>query len=61
MHEGRILLQTPVRSDQVSGVLALTALDLATSKLLDNSERQADNGAFSRDLIDLAKAIDRAE
>ncbi len=30
------------------------SLDLATSKLLANSDRWADDGAFSRDLIDLA-------
>lgn len=32
----------------------LTRLDLATSKLLANSDRQADDGVFSRDVIDLA-------
>jgi hypothetical protein len=29
-------------------------LDLAASKLLANSDRQADDGVFSRDVIDLA-------
>ncbi len=48
-----IALQTPPASDQVCGVSALTALDLATSKLLANTDRQADDGVFSRDLIDL--------
>ena len=55
------MLQTPVRSDQVSGVLVLTALDLATSKLLDHSDRREDKGAFSRNLIDIDRAIDRGE
>jgi hypothetical protein len=54
VREARIALQTPPASDQVCGVSALTALDLATSKLLANSDRQADDGVFSRDLIDLA-------
>jgi hypothetical protein len=36
------------------GVSTLTRLDLAASKLLANSDRQADDGVFSRDVIDLA-------
>jgi len=54
VREARIALQTPGPSDQVCGVSALATLDLATSKLLANSDRQADDGVFSRDLIDLA-------
>lgn len=38
----------------VCGVSTLTPLDLATSKLLANADRQADDGVFSRDVIDLA-------
>lgn len=52
--EARIALQTPEPQDQICGVGTLTLLDLATSKLLANSDRQADAGVFSRDVIDLA-------
>jgi Nucleotidyl transferase AbiEii toxin, Type IV TA system len=52
--EGRIQLEKPALDDQICGVSMLTPLDLATSKLLANSDRWADDGAFSRDLIDLA-------
>jgi hypothetical protein len=38
----------------VCGIGTLSRLDLATSKLLANSDRQADDGVFSRDVIDLA-------
>lgn len=34
--------------------LTLQATDLAASKMLANSDRQADDGVFSRDIIDLA-------
>jgi len=54
VREARIELQTPTTPDQVCGVSTLTVLDLATSKLLANADRQADDGVFSRDLIDLA-------
>lgn len=54
VREGRITLEPPVTGDTVCGVSTLTRLDLATSKLLANSDRQADDGVFSRDLIDLA-------
>ena len=36
------------------GISTLTLTDLAASKLLANSDRQADDGVFSRDLLDLA-------
>ncbi|GAA3145763.1 hypothetical protein GCM10020255_024930 [Rhodococcus baikonurensis] len=49
----------------------LSLLDMATSKLLANSDRWADTSVFSRDLIDLAmmepsnglmdEAVDKAE
>lgn len=52
--EGRIPLEAPGPDDQVCGVATLTPLDLAASKLLANSDRWADDGVFSRDLIDLA-------
>ncbi|MBX3620005.1 MAG: nucleotidyl transferase AbiEii/AbiGii toxin family protein [Rhizobacter sp.] len=52
--EGRIELEPPGDDDVVCGVASLTRLDLATSKLLANSDRWADDSVFSRDLIDLA-------
>jgi hypothetical protein len=54
VREARIELQIPTRSNQICGVNTLTMLDLAASKLLANADRQADDGVFSRDLIDLA-------
>lgn len=52
--EGRIKLAAPTAQDVVCGIPTLTVLDMATSKLLANSDRWADDGVFSRDLIDLA-------
>ena len=52
--EGRVQLEAPGPRDRVCGVATLTALDLATSKLLANSDRSADDSVHSRDLIDLA-------
>lgn len=52
--EGRIELAAPKAKDIVCGIYTLTGLDMVTSKLLANSDRWADDGAFSRDLIDLA-------
>lgn len=52
--EGRIALETPDTTDAICGMATLTPLDMATSKLLANSDRWADDGVFSRDLIDLA-------
>ena len=52
--EGRIELEPPGADDRVCGVATLTPLDLATSKLLANSDRWADQAVLSRDLIDLA-------
>lgn len=52
--EGRIAFETPGQEDIVCGVSTLTDLDLATSKLLANSDRWSDDGVFGRDLIDLA-------
>lgn len=47
-------LQAPGKADMVCGIATLTLLDLAASKLLANSDRHADDGVFSRDVIDLA-------
>lgn len=52
--EGRIELAPPRDGDIVCGIATLTLLDLATTKLLANCDRWADDGVFSRDLIDLA-------
>lgn len=54
VREARIALEAPTAEDTVCGVSTLTRLDLAASKLLANSDRQADDGVFSRDVIDLA-------
>jgi hypothetical protein len=52
--EGRIQLAAPTAKDEVCGIATLSALDMATSKLLANSDRWADDGVFNRDVIDLA-------
>jgi hypothetical protein len=52
--EGRIELALPGTKDEVCGIATLTPLDMATSKLLANSDRWYDDGVFSRDIIDLA-------
>ena len=54
VREARIALEAPGKDDVVCGIGTLTPLDLAASKLLANSDRQADDGVFSRDVIDLA-------
>ena len=54
VREARIALEMPGHSDVICGIATLTRLDLAASKLLANSDRQADDGVFSRDVIDLA-------
>lgn len=52
--EGRISLELPRSKDRICGVRCLTELDMATTKLLANSDRWMDDSIFSRDLIDLA-------
>lgn len=52
--EGRIQLAEPTVKDEVCGVATLSPLDMATSKLLANSDRWGDDGVFNRDVIDLA-------
>ncbi len=54
VREARMELQAPGPQDVICGISTLTVQDLAASKLLANSDRQADDGVFSRDLIDLA-------
>jgi len=52
--EGRVELEVPGPHDTICGMDTLSPLDMATSKLLANSDRWNDNGAFNRDVIDLA-------
>ena len=52
--EARIALEPPGQADELCGVPTLTPLDMCATKLLANSDRWADDGVFSRDLIDLA-------
>ena len=52
--EARITLEIPGASDRICGVRTLSALDLATEKMLANSDRWGDVAVFSRDIIDLA-------
>jgi Nucleotidyl transferase AbiEii toxin, Type IV TA system len=54
VREARISFEIPRLEDSVCGVQSLTNLDLAASKILSNSDRHADDGVFSRDIIDLA-------
>lgn len=54
IREARIEFEQPGDTDRICGVARLTALDLATSKLLANSDRWADDSVHSRDVIDLA-------
>jgi Nucleotidyl transferase AbiEii toxin, Type IV TA system len=54
VREARVELKAPGPDDRICGVNTLSVLDLATSKLLANADRQADDGVFSRDVIDLA-------
>lgn len=62
VNEGRIELEEPRRKDAICGVKTLSRLDMAASKLLANSDRWADRGVYSRDLIDLAMLdLKRAE
>ncbi|NRF67602.1 nucleotidyl transferase AbiEii/AbiGii toxin family protein [Aquincola sp. S2] len=69
--EGRITLEPPDPDDRLCGVATLIPLDMATRKLLANSDRWRDDSVLSRDLIDLAmmapgkpllrQAIDKAK
>ena len=54
VYEGRISLEAPLQNERLCGVATLTTLDMATTKLLANSDRWSDDSVFSRDLIDLA-------
>jgi len=52
--EGRMSFETPGPTDRICGIPTLTSLDMATSKILANSDRWSDDTVYSRDLIDLA-------
>jgi hypothetical protein len=52
--EGRIELAPPGINDEICNIATLTPSDMATSKLLANSDRWGDDGVFNRDIIDLA-------
>jgi hypothetical protein len=52
--EARIELEPSGADDRQCGVSTLTPLDMATSKLLANSDCWRDDAVMSRDLIDLA-------
>jgi len=54
IHEGRIDLDPVSRGQRVCGVMALSTVDMAASKLLANDDRWADTAYHCRDLIDLA-------
>lgn len=54
VYEARIALEAPPPSHRICGVSVLTRLDLASTKLLANSDRWSDDSVFNRDLIDLA-------
>jgi hypothetical protein len=54
VREGRIELDEPEPCDTVCGIATLSSLDMAAEKLLANSDRWTDDGAFNRDVIDLA-------
>lgn len=54
VREARIGLANPGPDDSVCGIPTLTPVDMATSKLLANSDRWNDGSVFSRDIIDLA-------
>jgi hypothetical protein len=55
--EGRITLDAPGDGDLLCGVATLSPLDMATGKLLANSDRWRDDSVLSRDLIDLAMML----
>lgn len=54
VNEGRIRFDAPSRRDVVCGLASLSFSDLASSKLLANADRWADESVFARDAIDLA-------
>lgn len=49
--EGRVQLELPSSDDRICGVSTLSPLDMATTKLLANSDSWYDTSVHSRDLI----------
>ncbi|NJL23891.1 MAG: hypothetical protein HC902_01015 [Calothrix sp. SM1_5_4] len=47
-------LEMPTSATKICGVAALSEIDMATTKILANSDRWSDDAVYSRDLIDLA-------
>lgn len=54
VNEGRVEIQKPGVVSRICGVSILSRLDMATTKLLANSDRWADRAVYSRDIIDLS-------
>ena len=54
VNEGRVEIQKPNAGSRICGVSILSRLDMATTKLLANSDRWADRAVYSRDVIDLS-------
>ena len=52
--EARVVLEAPRRRDEICTIATLRVGDLATTKLLANVDRWADDSVFARDAIDLA-------
>ena len=52
--EARISFELPGMHDKICGIRTLSVLDLATEKMLANSDRWGDVAVFNRDIIDLA-------
>lgn len=52
--EAHVQLEVPPEESKICGISTLTPLDMATTKLLANSDRWSDDAVNSRDLIDLA-------
>jgi len=51
--EGRIELSPPLPNDRICGVWTLSHADRVATKLMANTDRWADDGVMSRDIIDL--------
>jgi hypothetical protein len=56
--EGRVGLADPLPADRLCGAWTLAMEDRVATKLMANSDRWADDGVMSRDLIDLAMLSD---
>lgn len=54
VREARIELDKPGTGDELCGIATLSVVDMASCKLLANSDRFLDDSTFNRDLIDLA-------